>query len=301
MIRIILGALELGLIYSLMSLGLFVSYRVLNVADLTVDGSFTTGAAVSAIFAVNGHPVLGLLMAIPAGGAAGLLASGLQTKLKVQPILAGILTMTFLYSVNLRIMGSKANLSLLGKDTVFTMTQGLLPQSMSLVNKLPVILLVLVTVCLLLAFFLCTKTGLSVRATGDNVDMVRSSSINPNFTNGVGLAIANGLVALSGGLLAQYQRSSDISMGIGMVVIGLASVIIGEVIVGKSSLGRHITAIVAGSVLYRLFIAIALKAASPNDLKAISAVIVALAISYPAIRELIALRKLEKEGAGRGR
>lgn len=289
MLRIILGAVELGLIYSLMALGLFVSYRVLNVADLTVDGSFTTGAAVSAILATLGHPVLGLVLAIPAGALAGLLTSLLQTKLRVQPILAGILTMTFLYSVNLRIMGNTSNLSLLGKKTVFAQQGGLFA-------KIPVILLVLALVCVALWFFLRTTTGLAVRATGDNVEMVRSSSINPDLTNAIALGIANALVALSGGLLAQYQRFSDISMGIGMVVIGLASLIIGEVIVGKASLLRHILAVIVGSILYRCFIALALRAASPNDLKAISAVIVALAISYPAIKELIALQKRKREG-----
>lgn len=284
---IIRGAVELGLIYALMALGLFISYRVLNVADLTVDGSFTTGAAVSAMTVTLGFPALGLGLAAVAGAVAGLLTSLLQTRLHVQPILAGILSMTFLYSVNLRIMGGRANLSLLKKTTVFSMTDS--------VGKLPVIIAVLVVVCLLLAFFLRTKLGLSVRATGDNVEMVRSSSINPYLTNAVALAIANALVALSGGLLAQYQQSADISMGIGTVVIGLASLIIGEVIVGKSSINRHILAVVVGSVLYRGFVALALKAASPNDLKAISAIIVSAAISYPAIKEMLAVRKLKKE------
>lgn len=291
---IIIGAVELGLIYSLMSLGLFMSYRVLNVADLTVDGSFVTGAGVSAVITAAGYPLLGLLAALPAGAAAGLITSLLQTKLKIQPILSGILTMTFLYSANLWIMG-KSNLTLLGKDTLFTATKTLLPPSLGLFAKLPVILLTVLLVCLALAFFLRTKTGLSVRATGDNVEMVRASSINPHVTNAIALCMANGLVALSGGLLAQYQQSADISMGIGMVVIGLASVIIGEVIFGSSSIGRHLGAVVAGSILYRCFIAMALKAASSNDLKAISAVIVTLAISYPTIKELFAVRKLKKE------
>ncbi|MEG0541833.1 MAG: ABC transporter permease [Angelakisella sp.] len=291
MLYIIIGAVELGLIYSLMSLGLFMSYRILNVADLTVDGSFTTGAAVSAMLAVNGHPLLGLLCAIPAGAAAGLITSLLQTKLKIQPILSGILTMTFLYSANLWIMGNRSNLSLLGKTTVFSSAKELFGSS----SKLPVILLTVLLACLFLGFFLRTKTGLSVRATGDNVEMVRASSINPHYTNAIALCIANALVALSGGLLAQYQQSADISMGIGMVVIGLASVIIGEVIIGSSSINRHILAILAGSVLYRCFIAMALRAASSNDLKAISAVIVTIAISYPTIKELFAVRKLKKE------
>lgn len=285
MLIIVKGALELGLIYSIMAMGLYVSFRVLNVADLTVDGSFTTGAAVSAVLTFAGYPLLGLLLALPAGAIAGLVTSGLQTKLKVQPILSGILTMTLLYSVNLRIMG-KSNISLSGKNTLFMSGDS---------AKLIVSLVVVAITALLLVLFLQTKTGLSLRATGDNVEMVRSSSINPTVTNAIALAVANGLVALSGALLAQYQRFADISMGTGMVIVGLASVIIGEVIVGSSSVKRHILAVIVGSILYRCFIAVALKAASPNDLKAISAVIVALAISYPAIKELIAVRKLKKE------
>ena len=293
---ILIGALELGLIYSIMALGLFVSYRMLDVADLTVDGSFTTGAAVCAMVSLAGHPLGGLALSIPAGMAAGLVTSLLQTKMKVQPILAGILTQMALYSINLRIMANKSNLSLLGKDSVFTMTSGWLPQSMSRAAKLPVILLMVAAICLLLAFFLKTKTGLSLRATGDNVEMVRSSSIDPHFTNALGLAIANGLVALSGAVLAQYQQYADLNMGVGMVVIALASIIIGEVIVGRRNIPVHILAVVVGSILYRLFIALALRAASPSDLKAISAAIVALAISYPAIKEMIAVAKLKRKG-----
>ena len=290
---IILGALELGFIYSLMALGLFVSYRVLDVADLTVDGSFTTGAAVSAICTVGGHPVLGLMIAIPAGALAGLLTSTLQTKLKVQPILSGILTMLFLYSVNIRIMGNKSNLPLLRHDTVFTPLEG------KLAPLFFIITLVLV-VCLALIIFLQTKTGLSVRATGDNIHMVSASSINPHITNAIALATANGLVALSGGLLAQYQQSADISMGVGIVVIGLASVIIGEVVLGSSNIPKHILAVVIGSILYRLFMAMALRSASANDLKAISAMIVCVAISYPAVKELFRVRKMKKEGLKHG-
>ena len=294
---VISGAVELGLIYSLMTLGLFTSYRILNVADLTVDGSFTTGCAVSAVCAAAGQPVLGLVLAIPAGAVAGLITSTLQTKLKVQPILAGILTMTFLYSVNLRIMQGKSTISLLGKPTVFSMTSGFLSEELSRFAKYPVILLVLALAAFSLWVFLQTKTGLSVRATGDNVDMVRSSSINPDLTNAIGLCIANSLVSLSGALLAQYQRSSDISIGIGMVVIGLASLIIGEVLVGKSNLGRHILAVIVGSIAYRLMIALALQStSSASDLKAISAIIVAVAISYPAFCELLANYKVRRTG-----
>ena len=293
---ILTGAVELGLIYGLMALGLFVSYRILDVADLTVDGSFTTGAAVSVVCALAGHPVLGLLLSVPAGLAAGLLTALLQTKLRVQPILAGILTMTFLYSVNLRILGQRANVSLLGQESVFSLTRELLPPSLGLFAKLPVILLAVGLAVVFLAVFLRTKTGLSVRATGDNVAMVRASSSHPHVTTAIALGRANALVALSGGLLAQYQQSADMSMGVGVVIVGLASVIIGEVVAGKPTLNRHILAVVAGAVVYRLLIALALQAASANDLKAISAIIVTLAISFPALREQLAVRKLKKEG-----
>ena len=293
---ILVGAVEQGLVYSLMALGLFTSYRVLGLADLTVDGSFTTGCAVSGVLTAAGHPLLGLLMAIPAGAAAGLITSLLQTKLKVQSILAGILTMTFLYSVNLRIMGGKSNVALLGKPTVFSLFPAL-PQELSRLSKIPLLLLIAALACLLLGFFLKTATGLALRATGDNVEMVRSSSINPDVTNAIGLCIANALVALSGGVLAQYQQFADISIGTGMVVIGLASLIIGEVLVGHSSMGRHLLAVMAGSIVYRLVIALALQSTSAaSDLKAISAIIVAAAISTPAIRQLWATHQLRRAG-----
>ena len=295
---IVTGAVELGLIYSLMALGLFTSYRILGLADLTVDGSFTTGCAVSGVVTAAGRPLLGLLLAIPAGALAGLITSLLQTKLRVQSILAGILTMTFLYSVNLRIMGGKPNIALLGKATVFSSSAALLPEGLARFAKYPVILLIVALACALLFVFLRTQTGLVVRATGDNVDMVRSSSINPDLTNAIGLCIANALVALSGGVLAQYQQFADIGLGTGMVVIGLASLIIGEVLVGRRSMGRHILAVVAGSIAYRLVIALALQSTSAaSDLKAISAIIVAIAISAPAVKDLWGTWRLRRAGA----
>lgn len=294
---IIIGAVELGLIYSLMTLGLFTSYRILGLADLTVDGSFTTGCAVSGVLAASGHPLLGLLLALPAGAAAGLVTSLLQTKLRVQSILAGILTMTFLYSVNLRIMGGRPNVSLLGKVTFFSATAELLPPNFSRFVKYPVILFIMALAFLFLYIFLKTPTGLAVRATGDNVDMVRASSINPDITNAIGLCIANAMVALSGALLTQYQQFADVSLGTGMVVVGLASLIIGEVVVGRHSIGRHILAVIVGSILYRLIIALALQSTSAaSDLKAISAIIVAMAISAPAIRNLWSTWRLRQTG-----
>ena len=218
------GAVAQGLIWGLMAIGVYITFRILDVADLTVDGSLATGGAVAVMLIRAGlNAWAALLCAFLAGMLAGFVTGLFHTKCGIPAILAGILTQLSLYSINLRIMGNKSNLSLLGKESVFTLTEGWLPQSMSRLAKLPVIVLMVAVICLLLAFFLKTKTGLSLRATGDNVEMVRSSSIDPHFTNALGLAIANGLVALSGAVLAQYQQYSDLNMGVGMVVIALAA------------------------------------------------------------------------------
>ena len=279
------GAVELGLIYALMSLGLFVSYRILDIPDLTVDSSFTLGAAVAAMLTVAGHPYLGLGLAV----AAGCLTAFLQTKLQIQPILAGILSMTALYSINLHVMDGKAQVSMLKTASLYTLSSGKF-------SKLLVSGAILLAVCLMLGFFFRTQLGLCIRATGDNEDMVRSSSINTERMKFIGLGLANALVALSGGMLAQYQNFADLSMGIGMVVIGLASLIIGEVIFGRPNIPRNILAVVLGSIIYRTIIAFVMaRGMSPNDLKLISAAIVVLAISYPAILQKVRVRKLMKE------
>ena len=288
------SSIELGLIYALVSLGIFISYRILNIADLTVDGSFTLGAAVAAVMAINGSSVLGIILAVIAGGCAGLVAAFLQTKLKVQPILAGILTMTALYSINLEVMGGRANVSLLGTTTLFEAADTFISPY---VGRLIVALVIVAVIAVCIVLFLNTQTGLSVRATGDNEDMVRSSSINPDFTKCIGLTIANALVALSGALLVHYQAFADVSMGIGMVVIGLASLIIGEIIFGKRSILNNVISVILGSIVYRAIIALALEINfSPSSLKLISALIVTLAISQPAIKEQIELYKHKKRG-----
>lgn len=288
------GAVELGLIYSLVALGIFISYRILNIADLTVDGAFTLGAAVSAVMTAAGHPLAGALLALVAGALAGLATALLQTKLKVQPILAGIITMTALYSINLMVMGGKSNIPLLKKETLFTLASRFLPEGF---YKLALTLGVAAVVSVALAVFLRTQLGLSIRATGDNRDMVSSSSINPAFTTTVGICISNAIVALGGALLAQYQMFSEITLGTGMVVIGLASLIIGEVIIGTRTIPRSILAAVVGAILYRVIIALALRASvSSSNLKLVSAAIVAAAISYPAIKEHWEFRKLRKAG-----
>ncbi len=279
---VIFSALELGFVYALVALALFLSFRVLNIADMTTDGSFTLGCAVSATVAVTGHPILALPAAMLAGAVAGSITALLQTKLKVPSILAGIITNTGLYTVNLAVMGFSSNVSMMRTPTVFTMTQGTLGSFYKLV---PV--MVLAALCgTLLVVFLKTRLGLSIRATGDNPDMVRASSINTAFTITVGLCISNSLTALSGAVLAQYQKTADINLGNGMVIIGLASLIIGETLLPKGRLWMKALGAILGSVVYRFIMALALRLDLPSEcLKLISAVIVALAIGLPAIRK----------------
>ena len=318
------GSIELGIIYGFMALGIFVSFRILNIPDLTVDGSFTLGASCSAIITLAGHPFLGLLAGALAGAIAGLITAFLQTKMKIQPILAGILTMTGLCSINLRIMQKRGNVSLLNIPTVFDPMK----QVFGDYAKLLFPLLLIAVVILAMTLFFKTQLGLSIRATGDNEDMVRSSSINADFTKTVGLSLGNAIVGLSGALIAQYQQFSDINMGIGMVVIAMASLIIGEVLLflGRS-LQWHIISVVIGSIFYRLIIMFVLNfnpadrlspylanaaegsfshhllsfviqygEVSTSDLKLISSIIVGLALSYPVIKDRMEIRKLRKAG-----
>ena len=282
---VILSALELGCIYSLVALALLLSFRVLNIADMTTDGSFTLGCAVSATLAVAGHPVLAIPAAMACGAAAGFLTAALQTRLKVPSILAGIITNTGLYTVNLAVMGFSSNVNMLRAQTLFTLVR---PALGSFYRLIPAALIAAAAAAALV-LFLKTRLGLSIRATGDNPDMVRASSINTSFTITVGLCVSNACTALSGGLIAQYQKTADISMGTGMVIIGLASLIIGETLVPKGKLWGKALGVVLGSILYRFIMAIALRLDLPSEcLKLISAVIVALAIGIP---NLTAARK----------
>ena len=287
---IVMSALELGCIYALVAMALFLSFRVLNIADMTTDGAFTLGCAVSATMAVAGHPVLGLFAAMIAGSAAGFITALLQTRLGVPSILAGIITNTGLYTVNLAVMGFSSNVPMLKTTTIFTMMEDLLGEEFP--TKLLLSAVITVVVCALLILFLGTRLGLSIRATGDNPDMVRASSINTAFTITVGLCVANSLTGLSGAVLAQYQRSADINLGTGMVVIGLASLIIGETLFGHGGLWTKAISAVVGSIIYRFIIAIAMRANLPSEaLKLISAIIVVLAISMPAIKKGIAFQR----------
>ena len=295
-------ALELGFLYALVAMALFLSYRILDIADMTTDGCFVLGAAVSVSITAAGHPILAIPAAMLAGACAGFVTAFLQTRLGVPSILAGIVTNTGLYTVNLMAMGWKANQSLLGGSTIFTLLRdtGIGGDWYELLLAAAVTILAGV----LLLAFLGTRIGLSIRATGDNADMVRASSINPAFTITVGLCVSGSLTALSGAVLGQYQKSCDINLGQGMVTIALASLIIGETLVGRQKISHRLFASILGSVIYRFVVAIALRMNVPAEcLKLVSAIIVAVAISSPQVKVLIgrsrrkaAARAAKKEG-----
>lgn len=294
------GSVELGIIYAIMALGVFISFRTLNIPDLTVDSSFTLGAAFSAVYCSSGHPLLGMFLALIAGCIAGSVTALLHTKLEIQALLAGILVMLGLYSINLQVMGTRANIPLINKTTVFSLLGGTMLEAYS---KLAIPFIILAIILFLLFLFLKTKLGFVLRATGDNDQMVRALGVNTDAMILIGLAISNGLVSLAGALIAQYQSFTDISMGIGMVVIGLASVIIGEVVFGVNTLLRRLIAVILGAVLYRLIIAFALELGMPAiDLKLVSALIVALALAMPVIKKQYGQlkRRMTHIFAGRG-
>ena len=291
MLYIIQTALELGFLYSLVAMALFLSYRVLNIADMTTDGCFILGAAVSVTFAAAGHPVLAIPAAMLAGVMAGFVTAFLQTCLKVPSILAGIITNTGLYTINLMVMGWSANVSLLKTETIFSMFKKTGLGGAWYEAILAGIAVVIAG--LVLVWFLGTRLGLSIRATGNNMDMVRASSINPTFTIMVGLCVSNSLTALSGALVGQYQNAADINGGSGIVVIALACLIIGETVLGRRSIVKGAIAAVVGSIIYRIIYAIVLytKIVPVQGLKLITAIVVALAIAAPSIKEWVVFEK----------
>ena len=300
MLTIIRAALEAGFLYAPVAMALFLSFSILNIADMTTDGAFVLGSAVSAMMCLSGHPVLALPAGMLAAAAAGFITAFLQTKLSVPSILAGIVTNTGLYTVNLMAMGWKANQSLLKQDTIFTLFRATGIGG----DWNPILLSGGITVLagVLLVAFLGTRLGLSIRATGDNRDMVRSSSINPNFTITIGLCVANALTGLSGAVVGQAQKTADINSGTGIVVIGLACLIIGETIVGRGAMFRGAIAVVAGSILYRLVYALVLytKVVPVDCLKLVTALVVALAIAAPSIRQWWAFQTRKRRAlAGR--
>ena len=275
-------ALELGFLYALVAMALFLSYRILDIADLTTDGCFVLGAAVSVTVTAAGHPVLAIFAAMLAGACAGFVTAFLQTKLGVPSIL---------YTINLMAMGWKSNQSLLGGKTVFTMLRetGIGGEWYELLLAAFVTLLA----GLLLVLFLGTRMGLSIRATGDNPDMVRASSLNPSFTITIGLCLANMLTALSGAIVGQYQKTVDINSGTGIVVIGLACLIIGETLLGRRSVKKGVIAAILGSIVYRFIYAIVFytKIVPVECLKLLTAIIVALAIAAPSIQKWATFQK----------
>lgn len=293
---LLIGSIQLGLLYAIMALGIYITFRVLNVPDLTVDGSFSLGMACAAVVTISGHPYLALLVAMIAGALAGCTTGLLQTKLSIHPILSGILVMTGLYTINLSIMGGRANLSVVGNETLFMKIESIIVSQNGL-GKTLLALFVCIMIIIILAIAFKTRFGLSIRATGDNEEMVRSSSINANISKCIGLSMGNACVALSGALIAQYQMFSDVSSGTGMVVIGLASVIIGETVFGKRSVTIGLISSAIGSIIYRIIIAFALKVdLFPSyALKLISAVIVMVALSGPSIKAGIQQSRMRRE------
>lgn len=296
---LLIGSVTIGLILSLLALGIFISFRIFDFPDITAEGSFTFGASVAAALIIAGlNPWLASFIAFIAGMLAGAATGLIHTRFKINPLLAGILVMTALYSVNLHVMG-KSNLPLMHQGSVFSWIENLSVQCAGsgakvnllgwsvLVKDLYVMgfcLVFIVLFCLILWWFFKTNLGTAMRATGDNKQMIRALGVNTKLMITAGIALSNGFIALSGAILAQYQGFADVQMGIGMMVWGLASVIIGEAIINDNSVGFVITGAVTGSVLFRLLVAIALRwGLNPNDLKLITAIFVFIALILPVI------------------
>ena len=279
-------AFELGLISSLTVLALFLSYSMLNVCDLSTDGCFTLGASVGAVVAISGHPYLSIVAAMLAGIASGFITAILQTKMGVDSLLAGIIVNTALYSINISAMGNSSLLNMNKTETVFTKMKTLLAGTfLEKQSVLIVSLIAVVLVILFLSLFLKTKLGLAIRATGNNPDMVRSSSINPAFTTIIGLCVSNAFTGLSGCLLAQSQKSVNIDIGTGMVTVALASLLIGGVFMRKGKITAKAIGVVIGAIVFRLVYTVALRFNMPASmLKLVSSVIVIIAISGPYLK-----------------
>ncbi len=281
---VMVGSLEQGLLFGVMALGVFISFRVLRIADLTVEGSFPLGGAIAATMLAGGHSPWAATLAALAGGAlAGAVTGLLISRLRIVPLLSGIITMTALYSINLRVMG-RPNITLLGLSTVISsFARWIASRS----PALPFAVFVATLLILALFWLLGTAWGTALRATGENEDMVGALGVNAGSMKVWGLCLSNALVALSGALVAQYQGFADVGMGVGIVVAGLAAVIIGEALLGGLSTGRALSAVIVGSTAYRLIIALALRAGlAPTDLKLITAALVVMALSLPRFRSL---------------
>ena len=292
--RIIRTALELGFGYAPVALALFLSFRVLDIADLATDGCFVLGAAVSVRLAAAGHPVLGMLLAVPAGMLVGIVSAELQTRLGIPSILAGIITNTALYSVNLMVMGWRSNVNLIKEDSVFSLFRRAVPGPWSDLILLAVFPL---SIAVLLRLFMSTRLGLSVRATGDNPVMVRASSIDTSAAVRTGLMLSSAMTALSGAAIGQYQKTVDINSGTGVVVIALACLIIGETVLGRKSVSKGIAGAVIGSIIYRFIYAFVFytQLVPVQCLKLLTSAIVAAAIAVPHLREERAVASAAKD------
>ena len=314
-ISLLISALSQGMIYAPMALGVFVAFRILNTPDLTIDGSFVAGMCACAVVAIAGHPYLALVCGLLIGAAAGLITGVLQTKFGINAILSGILTMTGLYTVNFIMLGGQSNLYLqrteinaagaesqVASDTLYKNFRAFLVSLTgnkkfdSNLSALIITALIVVAVSALLAVFFFTRTGMAIRATGDNEEMVRSSSINADSSRILGIMISNALVAFSGALLCEQQRYADLNFGSGMLVVGLASVIIGQVFFGQRGVTLGIVSAATGSLVYRIILQVAYKIDMPSyAVKLLSAIIVIIALTLPRLKRMIAERRREGE------
>lgn len=303
LLNVILGAMGQGMLWGVMALGVYITFRILDFADMTCDGSFALGGCVSIVFTLNlgVNPFISLIFAILAGMAAGAITGLLHTKLKIPAILSGILTMIALYSINLRIMGMKANLSLLKTESIFVKIKNIIPEAVkgnmkeatfSSVTVLASGLLIAAVLILIIYWFFGTEIGSALRATGNNEDMIRALGQNTDRIKILGLVLGNALVALSGALVAQSERTADVTKGQGAIVTGLASIIIGEAIFGrKKSFASKLMGVITGSIIYRIIIATVLQLGlESSDLKLFTAIIVAAALSIPMLRKTKVVR-----------
>ncbi len=281
-----ISSLTQGIAYALMALGVYITFRVLDFADLSVDGSLPLGAAVSArLISAGFNPFLSIVPAVLAGGLAGAFTGFLNTRLKIAPLLSGILTMTMLYSLNLRIMASP-NIPLIGESTIFTAVENF--GITSPWNELLILSLLVLGAKLILDLFLMTQLGFALRAAGDNPQMIRSMGVSTKTMKMLGLTVANALVAFSGALVGQYQGFADVGMGIGMIIAGLASVIIGEVLVGKMNIFFTTLAVIVGSIVYRFSISFALTLGfAASDMQLLTGILVIIFLSTPRLKRLI--------------
>ncbi|MBQ2462284.1 MAG: ABC transporter permease [Clostridia bacterium] len=293
--KLFIGSLQLGLLYGILALGIYISFRILSIPDLTTEGSFAFGLSVSAAVTAAGHPLLALPASLLAGACAGAVTGILQTRYRIHPILSGIITMSGLYSINLMVLGGAPNLSLVRASTIFKIVPFL--SKNDAMTVLPIFFAILCTAAIIL--FYHTHLGMCIRAVGDNEEMVRASSINVDACKVLAFSISNALIALSGAIIAQYQGYADISSSTGILVVGLASVIIGEAVFGRRGITLGFISAIVGSLVYRYIIALATRY-SPLDaymLRLVSAVIVGITLAMPAVKSNLAAARQKRGGA----